>query len=348
MSTSSTPIPAAISKLINPATTIAIPLYLCPIDDGGGYKIGINATLTDPNSHATTGPQMYELDTGGEGFWAYPPKNTITPSSSDPIISINYVSGIGYTAAAMPLNVSFPDADQPLSALITVGLITSYTKTEMPIYQYKGQYGFMGDFGASLQPIDVNTPPNQPGILTVLSQLPNYNDGFMIWLKQYPDTPITKPTAWGYLLVGLPDFPAGTFIPQFSMPTPPGSWESFPTYPESLLTGGIQVNGVTQTTGPIDIILDTGTPTTHLYGGLNLNNSAEPQDGDQFQLLSNSANIPVLDFKAGDIPGKNKVDFATNSHSENGSCNTGLNVYFGNLIIYDLASSKLGIFPLAG
>lgn len=362
----STPLPVQLSALINPISTIAIPLYLCPIEsannpgDFDGFKIGIKVKLADTQGNSTE--QMYELDTGGKGFWADNLHGPFSPSSDSPTINITYTSGIEYTAQAMPLTVSFPEADTQLSTQATVALINSYTKgpdkqpQNFPIYPWdaaNGQ-GLMGDFGAGLQPIDVNDPPNQPGVLTILSQLPApYNNGFVIYLQPYPDKTVKwsnplQPKIWGYLLVGLTELISNKFT-KFSMPQagtwPPGTG-TIKTYPEALLNGSINNGGSSPdiTTAPVGIIFDTGTPSTNLFLGTDL-----PQHdwtGETFQLSPvENPGFSIMNFTVGDISGLNQVSQSDKNLSNPnyaGACNTGLNPYFGTCVLYDIDNGKLG------
>ncbi len=365
--TTSIPLPPQLSSLINPSSTIAIPLYLCPIESPNnpgefdGFKIGIKVTLTDSQGNSLP-ERMYELDTGGKGFWADNLQGTLKPPADSPTINIQYTSGIEYTAQAVPLTVNFPEASTALSAQATVALINSYTKgSEMqkqnfPIYPWdaaKGQ-GLMGDFGASLQPIDVNNPPNQPGVLTILSQLPSpYNSGFIIYLQAYPDKTVTwlnplQPKVWGCLLVGLPENIDSEFT-TFSMPQPetwPPSTGTIKTYPEALLKGSINNGGTSPdiTKAPVDIIFDTGTPSTNLFLGTDLPRNS--WEGETFRLYSvEDSSFSIMNFQVGDISGLNQVsqsDKNIDNTSYAGACNTGLNPYFGNCILYDIDNGKLG------
>jgi hypothetical protein len=74
--------------------TADVPLYIFP-DSEGGYKIGINVSLNNGQTY-----QMYEFDTGGQGFWsAYNTswfKNPVT--SGDTVANNSYSSGITYAA----------------------------------------------------------------------------------------------------------------------------------------------------------------------------------------------------------------------------------------------------------
>jgi len=363
--TTSIPLPSQLSGLIDPSSTVTIPLYLCPIEcpdkpgEFNGFKIGIKVALADAQGNSLP-ERMYELDTGGKGFWADNLQGALKPPADSPTINIQYTSGIEYTAQAVPLTVSFPEASTALSTQATVALINSYTKggsdQNFPIYPWdaaKGQ-GLMGDFGASLQPIDVNNPPNQPGVLTILSQLPSpYNSGFIIYLQAYPDKTVTwpkplQPQVWGYLLAGLTE-QIGKEFTMFSIPQlgtwPPGTG-TIKTYPEALLEGSINNGGTSPdiTTAPVGIILDTGTPSTNLFLGTDL--PRNDWEGQTFQLSPvGDSSFSIMNFQVGDISGLNQVsqsDKNIGNPNYAGACNTGLNPYFGNCILYDIDNGKLG------
>lgn len=365
MSSESAPLPAELDSLVASPASVAIPLYLCPIPDGlqgsqdaqgfKGYKVGISVSLTTPDGSQTSGPVLYEFDTAGKGFWASP-RGTLTapPIGPDtPPISNTYTSGISYDAVETSLNVSLLGFGglELASTTATVALVTEYTrngtKEEFPIYGH-----FYGDFGVSLQPAEAQTP-GTPSLLTMLAQLPApLNNGFVVYLNPYPKNLVSQQTLYGAVVVGLTDEIRSLFTTKFTM-SEFGHWPDAASpivaYNQDLIVGTPSIDG-TGTGKPIGVIFDTGTPTTMLYDGTAFPTPfPEPAAGDAFKLVAEQNETTILSFQIGDRPGDNAVGFS-NKHVQNdsgftGSCNTGINPYFGHAIMYDLANGILGIRP---
>ena len=152
--------------------TADVPLYIFP-DSEGGYKIGINVSLNNGQTY-----QMYEFDTGGQGFWsAYNTswfKNPVT--SGDTVANNSYSSGITYAAQVVtePITlqgtVSGPTG--PTTTLLTVagGNVAAIENAEKPTQpdpftnqQFQNDISntptpippiyntFFGDFGMALE-----------------------------------------------------------------------------------------------------------------------------------------------------------------------------------------------------
>lgn len=66
--------------------TADVPLYIFP-DSAGGYKIGINVSLNSGQTY-----QMYEFDTGGQGFWsAYNASWLTNPVTAGDTVATKYL-----------------------------------------------------------------------------------------------------------------------------------------------------------------------------------------------------------------------------------------------------------------
>lgn len=265
--------------------TASIPLYIFP-NTGGGYKIGISVSLNGGQSY-----QMYEFDTGGQGFWsAYNSSWFSNPvMQNDMTASNTYSSGITYQAqvASEPISFNATVNNGTLgstSTLLTVNSGTvaaieyaakptnpdpftnaqfqadiSSTPTPIPpIYNT-----FFGDFGMALG-------SSSQGLFAILPQLTGYSNGFIINLGTYPtsNTPIN---GQGYVQVGtlqvgltpqeIASFP--TLISMQGMNTGtvfPNSGE--PTYQERLAAGTYSVGG---SSFPTSFVFDTGAPTTEIH-----------------------------------------------------------------------------------
>lgn len=368
MTSESTPLPAELLTLIASPNSVAVPLFLCPIPDGvqdpagtqgangfKGYKVGISVSLTDPANGQTSGPVLYEFDTAGKGFWASPRGSLTAPpiGPDNPPISNTYTSGISYNAVETSLNVSLLGLGglELVSTTATVALVTEYTrngtKEEFPIYGH-----FYGDFGVSLQPAEAQTP-GTPSLLTMLAQLPApLNNGFVVYLNPYPKNLVSQQALYGAVVVGLTDEIRALFTTKFTM-SEFGHWPDAASpiiaYNQDLIVGTPSING-TGTGKPISVIFDTGTPTTMLYDGTAFPTSfPKPAVGDAFKLVAEQNETTILSFTIGNRPGDNAVGFS-DKHAQSdsgftGSCNTGINPYFGHAIMYDLANGILGIRP---
>src|ERR1700735_1375098 len=120
--------------MTTPNLTADIPLYIFP-DSVGGYKIGINVSLNGGQTY-----QMYEFDTGGQGFWsAYNAAWFSNPVKADDMVATNsYSSGITYVAQVVtePITlqgtVSGPTG--PTATLLTVngGNVAAIQNAEKP------------------------------------------------------------------------------------------------------------------------------------------------------------------------------------------------------------------------
>lgn len=182
-----------------------VPLKLVNINAGSGkppeYKLGIYVGL------GGAAPQLYELDTGGPGFWAAytanPPKKKgqwwgayrMVQADS---LSISYTSGNQYQASLVDTVVALyrpagKGFDMQCKSEVPVGVaqITTFEDKQKP--KNKAQWDkalangrpplfgkFYGDFGAALYPI--MTADGSQGVYSVLPQLPQNGviNGFIV------------------------------------------------------------------------------------------------------------------------------------------------------------------------
>ena len=267
------------------AAGIEIPLELVNIASGGAsepkYKLGIWVGLGGGTQ------QLYEFDTGGEGFWAgY--SNTLDPGVSQwwgPSMptgqtgTITYSSSTQYTANIVATTIQIygdgtsrtPRFDSGSQA-IEVAQIQTATLELTDIYQpiQQGQpflqNSFFGDFGASLMPILAGTAP----LYGVLPQVPvpqGLDAGFIVNTGGYGSA---SPT----LTLGISPQDNARFATQVAMTPAPGyqyPTTNLPAYSEQVITGSMTLTNPTtgSTSVPLvaPLILDTGAVTGSIRPG---------------------------------------------------------------------------------
>lgn len=346
MSTPLPPLPQPLqipADLISLPNSITIPLHAIPLgqataDQPANYKFGLMVQAT-VDGHASD-PQLFEFDTGGQGFWMQPSGQIPTPDLGDCTLQITYTSGIVYRAKPADATLTFPEANAALAAKAIVGLIGDIEGRSFPIFG-----AFYGDFGAALQGfVPTNAQqgaggydPNNPALLTVLSQLPNqYASGFIVDLGGYPGFPTSRPPR---LIVGLTDALRAKFPNTLPMtPSAPyfGTGVPLRCWAETLVTGTLSVNG-TATAQPIDVVFDTGAPDTMIHTGSLVDDKFVPKQNDLVGLVpSANTNFSLLNFKVGMPP--NSAGSASQSalNIAAGYVNTGLNPFYSFPIMFDL------------
>jgi hypothetical protein len=332
---------------LDAATSITIPLQVRPIASGG-YKIGIEVALSPPGSSAPGDAFLYELDTGGKGFFA---SGVTPPPSTYGAVADTYASGNQFTGEAAVMNVSFPGASVTQAFPVLIGLITSFATSRGAATFPDDDNGFYGDFGASLEASQVEAtqqPPNSVSLLTVLAQLGStFGNGFIVDVGPFPN----GGSGSGQLIAGLTPalrslFPntiamagAGSYTPVSN----PGA-ASVPTYQARAITGTLSVGSLSPISG-IGILFDTGAPHTTFHPGTTLTSAYAPARGDTVTLTAGG--VTILSFEEGTTLGVNRVKMAAESATNGaGYVNTGLAPFFANPILFDLAEGKIG-FPSA-
>jgi Hint domain len=310
--------------MTTPNLTADIPLYIFP-DSVGGYKIGINVSLNGGQTY-----QMYEFDTGGQGFWsAYNAAWFSNPVKADDMVATNsYSSGITYVAQVVtePITlqgtVSGPTG--PTATLLTVngGNVAAIQNAEKPTppdpftdQQFQNDISntptpippiyntFFGDFGMALG-------SSSQCLLGILPQLVGYSNGFIVNLGTYPtsNTPI-NPQGYvqvGTLQVGLTDLDIASFSTLITMQ---GSNDTTlfpvtnePTYTERLGTGNVDIsNGSVSYSGATSFVFDTGAPSTEVHPNTTeatdiasiIDNNGNLVPGTTFTVSSPGATQPV-------------------------------------------------------
>ena len=333
-------------------SSLNIPLRILQIA-GGGYKVGLEVTLTNPATGASAGPILYELDTGASGFYASIPSDDVKqfpmPSPQYGSVADQYGSGISYAGQAVQVNLSFPGAStQAFPVFIGFVPPSGISGGTFPIYN-----DFYGDFGAAPS----YKPPGGPNafsLLTVLAQLGSqYGDGFVIDVGPFPGSGNAQSTPTLY--AGLKDLRAAfpITVPMTKQGTYPPSGQKEPsgssiqTYDQYPIAGTLTVGKLAPLQN-IPIVLDTGAPATALHPGSALKRTYEPSNGESFSLTTaasdangNSTTVTILDFQAGDTPGLNEVKLETDSAQPRGDINAGIAAFFTSPIAFDLEQGVL-------
>lgn len=115
---------------------IQIPLFYTPIDTNGDYKWGIDLSIG-----GSTTPQLFEVDTGGTGFYSAYATNSASPwwgTNVTPLgtpVSNQYDSGLTYTGNAVQSAVTFWSNSTPIlfsPSNVDIGQITNIYNTNSP------------------------------------------------------------------------------------------------------------------------------------------------------------------------------------------------------------------------
>lgn len=356
--------PASVGVVTAP---IVVPLKLADVNDTTTKKLGIYATL---GSGSTT-PQVFELDTGGIGFYA---AYASDPTSASPWwgagtvttmtpVKVQYDSGNFYQGYAATAQVSLyaPGGVTPLitTARSVVGQMDLIEKINpnsgeiTPLWGPSGQaqpsppidQAFYGDFGLS--------PAYGPsGVTNLLAQLV-YTNGVL------PGYRLRTDAAGSWLQIGLTSAdltdPAATFFPMTVDPNAPG-YALTPNgrlryYGEQLFDGTVTISksGTTVVnTGNVGITPDTGAqPTLHntnrsplpyptQYAGITDPAGIGLQNDLRFVITATTtagARGTVYDFNTTDTGVSVQNQRATNSNPAY-YFNTGLELFYLNDVIY--------------
>jgi autotransporter passenger strand-loop-strand repeat protein len=350
------------------AQPVDIPLYVVPVGDGyDGYRVGIEVSF-DGGAHY----QMDLFDTGAPGLYAaYNPALWSSYAVTDPQPQlIFYGSGDAFTSQAVSTNVTLQTTSgTPLTLSdATVGLIDAASNPGS--YDAQGwngaltaspsigpfANGFYGDFGADLMSND--------GLDALLPQFgAGLSNGFIVSLGAYPNGGTGQ---IGVLQVGLTqaDIAAySTVIPmqgQDTVDTFPQSGQ--PTYAQDLGSGTLTLSNSSGTyTAPSGFLYDTGNPTLLIEDGTVITDGGVAPFVSSGSFTVSSGTSVVVDaagagqggsgwtlgFSAGSALGLNEAGVElSSSDSAPGDVNVGLNAYFGQSVMFDVADGRLGFEPI--
>lgn len=363
-----------------------IPLHLIQVGtDQYKVVIRVRVSLVDgAGSKGNNGDngQLYEFDTGGNGFWLDGSKLTI-PAGVTKTACIQYFSGKTYVATAALASIEFPDMEYkgtwtyPLT--VTVGVIQQYyqcppgqktdpetpdlapspcTPSSFPIF---GQC--YGDFGAALNMAGTEFG-GTASLMSPLGQLgSNYaatSLGFIVAAPQSVETP-------GCLILGLGEHLRALFPQTIAMvpgeakyvdPYIPGN--KFPTFSEQIVNGTLTVGNKAPPVAT-GICPDTGEPVTTLHGGSTLtigpdhSRNYAARSGDQIVLTAPNSqstdenplpDVTLMSFTAdGPNPVANVDSSKNNTSCPAGYINTGLSMFLQCPVMYDLHRKVVGLPP---
>jgi hypothetical protein len=219
-------LPVALKAQNDITTPIQIPLFYTPIDSSGDYKWGIELSIG-----GSTTPQLFEVDTGGTGFYAAYATNSSSPWWGNAVTQLGtpasnqYDSGLTYAGSTVQSAVTFWSNSTPVyfsPTNVDIGQMTNIYNTNSPgqalwsasgstnpplglpvATNYTGfsaptnsvnppiDNAFYGDFGLALA-------YNPNGIVNILSQMKfgaGITPGFIV------NTPLNG--GYGYLQIGL-------------------------------------------------------------------------------------------------------------------------------------------------
>lgn len=351
---------------------IRVPLHWVKIGSpsNGQRKLGIYASLGGSST-----PQLFEFDTGGNGFYATYGQGKSAKwwgdhwSTTGKTFSQSYDSGMTYTGDAVTTDVTlFADkrARQPLfkAADIIVGqtreIINTKDKPPKQLWPLSNASKkppvngiFYGDFGMAPK-------PGQQGIDSIAAQLqymPGITAGFRVHASN------TNP----WVQFGLTQQDIATLPTTFSLNRDGrSSPRGIPYYENLVVTGDLSIKpsaklakqtGAQRFQQATGFIFDTGASTTiHTGGGINIPNDLT-RNGDGKDIskgsvvkvsalskdpITKNQSIPFMRFKSGYKTDKNNVGIqqATSYY-----LNTGILPFLSNDLVYDLQAGRLTLIP---
>ncbi|WP_075079418.1 PEP-CTERM sorting domain-containing protein [Terrimicrobium sacchariphilum] len=363
-------------------TPFRIPLYIFNVgsEDAPQYKVGINLQVGSVTDGSNTPWRMYEFDTGGTGFFAFPYSATENTQGE---YSLSYASGNELSAHLSNTSVTFEvtDGGAPASLQSNIGLISSASNpthpdksinqwterlpNEAPLEKY-----FYGDFGMGLGslPSTANTP-NPVSLFALIPQFGNSaNAGFVIHLGDVPASGVGKGLiGTGWVQVGLTtnQLEASHWDATAKMVTPSG--ETFlnsgqKVYEEILSNGTTSIStsptdGTPLTFTNIGIVYDTGAPNTEIhpvgadagdYSDVSQALADALANGGSFSLIGQpyeaSNDSTILDTPVGNVSGLNSIGLSTQNVIDSPALyvNTGITAFFGKDVAFNLQDGYVG------
>ena len=335
------------------------------------YKYGINLSLG-----GSTSPQLFEFDTGGDGFYAaYSSSNAPWwgPAAGSPgsHFSKTFDSGLHYEGDGITTSISFfglgSNPGSPIfttPSLYTVAAADRIKLNGSDVWTSSGSSGppvetnFYGDFGLTLK-------RGGDGIENLLAQLTYGGDvtaGYSVAVGRYGSS------GNGYVQLGLlaadRNNPATTwFAMQGSDPSRPFANSHLPSFSAELINGDLKLdlNGSHTTLSGLGLNLDSGTPGVTLHYNdsdrsqldpYSVLSSGEPvrlQDGVALDLRARVSGTGVeeslLAFLTGDNYGLNEVLTRRRSDKAVTYLNSGASLFQNYVVTYDLQNQLVGLTP---
>lgn len=352
---------------------VIIPLYATDIDSGG-YKWGIYASLAGGT------PQLFELDTGGGGFYAvYSTNNSVAPWWGTNFTVINngasnsYDSGYSYSGNTVQTAVGLYSSSNGPAAMTMGGATVAQTvsiidtkRGDKIVWDSNGTTNglppidgaFYGDFGMDLG-------YNSNGIVNLVEQMTFTNGvipGFIL------NTPLNRTN--GYLQIGLsPSQTSQAGFNYFGMNAQSNGYTTVsgtPFYSQSSVNLNLGIsNAITGSnyTTNIGIITDTGA-TPNIHNTQNASNPPFPNDWvtsdgllrERLTLTLSGTNTAGDNVTVYSITTSNGNDYqqftgsvvvqdASTTHT-NFDFNAGLYFFDNQQVSYDLSNGLIGLGPL--
>lgn len=357
-------------------STTSIPLYYMPQYSPSGQlqvKYGIDVAI------GANKPRTFVFDTGGNGFFAgYNPDYWNGVQLSADQIDITYTSGNFYNAVVADAVVTIgPEGGPRVSTVrpIEIGaILAGGNERTGQVFDFTDPFAppvdgrFSGDFGAAfgLQP----SKSGDTSLSSALFQLPgNLSSGFVVQLgpigidpqltvgitdalrAQFPYAiPVTALSGAGtYPVSGYQVLQQFGFSPQYFVSSPEGL--IFPLGSETFLQCAQQC---------LPSLIDSGAPSTSVrlpgaptpYPLSTANNSALQPGSTFIAQFPTTQSRPPLEwtFVAGTNGSVNAVGYDSNSGSATTTqnVNTGLNLYNGYDVMFDLANQVIWLRPNGG
>ncbi len=335
---------------------VTIPLEIVTMTNSGGglyYKYGIWASL---GGSAT--PQLFEFDTGGDGFYAaYGTTNApwwgAASTNSTPFYK-SYGSGNTYTGVQANTTVSLYSSRTDTSALITSGnvfvgkadqisngseiLWDSHSSQDVPPVQGY----FYGDFGLSLK-ASTNSVSN---IFTQLTYDTNsVVAGFIVKAAPYGTTNGAS------VQVGILPSQTNDFAIKFAMEKPTDSGGTYSNYSAELIKVALALSSSNSiySTNKIGINLDTGNPTPGFHSDdipadLLSADGTMINPGVLLQLMQSEGDLPFFQLLANTNYG---VDYMYVESKNDPYLNIGVPFFQQYEVMFDFQNGVVGLNPLA-
>lgn len=360
-----------------------IPLYIFNTGTSSThkeYKVGIRLKVGAVKDRFQTPWRMYEFDTGGSGFLAFPFKASGT--NVDGAYTVNYGSGNRLSGNDSETTVTFEGLGAALNRSVRTNLvlITSATsdKDPDPFKDWQSKLPgtppletyFYGDFGMSmdmLEPMDSSS--GKPNLFAIIPQLAGKRSaGFIIHLGERPADDATPgkygEVGRGWIQVGLTakQKQASSWDSAVAMVAPSGEVfpkSGLPVYEEILSTGTMSLTGLEPKA--CGIVYDTGAPDTEIHpvgSDVDLHdpikNALESSDPITLKLVGTPENpsqdSTILDFVVGDSSGKDEAKISTKNVIDSTGLyvNTGITAFFGNDVVYNLEAGFVGFKSVSG
>jgi hypothetical protein len=348
---------------------IAVPLERVTVGRGklSYEKLGIWASIGKGT------PQLFEFDTGGDGFYAVHAPG-ITPWWGREIVPSErgfkqaYSSGYVYTGRIVTGEVSIYDSEFATKPLITTfpGVSVGQTrkiinsKDKSVLWTSDAQQDtsppidstFYGDFGVSL--VNKGLFKSQQTATNVFAQLrygPGVHAGFVVHAGPHGSRNAS------YVQIGITPAEMAAFpiqIPMESSATAPFPHSGLPSYGLQLFKGDLHFQlGAESLTKDMQITIDTGNQTPVIFTTATDTTSEKfgttRPDGSQILTPGSSLEVAlksgptIFGLTAGLVTGVNKVEFGSKNKKE--SFNIGLPFFNQYIVAFDLTTGTIGLLP---